>query len=223
MQFKHPEILWALLLLLIPIIIHLLQLRRFKKTPFTNVAMLQRVMAESRKSQNLKRWLLLFTRLLLLAALVIAFAQPFSSNLNALAKRETVIYLDNSFSMQAKKDGVSLLRKAVQDLVQEIPESTRFTLFTNDRTFRNVTIKQVRNELLSLEASSFQLSLDQIKLKASSLLSNDENVIRDMIILSDLQERKTFTDTLEHIWTYHLVRSVPDKRDNIYVDSLYLG
>ncbi|NNK28782.1 MAG: hypothetical protein HKP06_11155, partial [Flavobacteriaceae bacterium] len=38
MQFKHPELLYALLLLLIPIIIHLFQLRRFKETPFTNVA-----------------------------------------------------------------------------------------------------------------------------------------------------------------------------------------
>jgi hypothetical protein len=45
MQFKHPEILWALLLLLIPIIVHLFELRRFKKTPFTNVKMLQKVVA----------------------------------------------------------------------------------------------------------------------------------------------------------------------------------
>ena len=54
MQFKNPEILWALLLLLIPILIHLFQLRRFKKTPFTNVKMLQKVVVESRKSRSLK-------------------------------------------------------------------------------------------------------------------------------------------------------------------------
>ena len=66
MQFKYPELLWALLLLLIPIFIHLFQLRRFKKTPFTNVKVLKsRVLAESRKSNTLKKWLLLLTRLLL--------------------------------------------------------------------------------------------------------------------------------------------------------------
>ena len=109
MQFKHPEILWALFLLVIPILIHLLQLRRFTKTPFTNVAMLQKVVSESRKSNTLKKWLLLLTRLLLLAAIIIAFAQPFSSANTALQEKETVVYLDDSFSMQAKNNGISLL------------------------------------------------------------------------------------------------------------------
>jgi hypothetical protein len=46
MQFKYPEILWGLLLLLIPILIHLFQLRRFKKTLFTNVKFLKLVVSE---------------------------------------------------------------------------------------------------------------------------------------------------------------------------------
>ncbi|NNG09286.1 MAG: hypothetical protein HKM92_03885, partial [Arenibacter sp.] len=76
MLFKHPELLWAFFLLLIPILIHLFQLRRFKKTPFTNVKILKKVVAESRRSNTLKKWLLLFTRLLLLSALIVAFTQP---------------------------------------------------------------------------------------------------------------------------------------------------
>ena len=35
MHFKHPEFLYALFLLVIPVIIHLFQLRRFKKEAFT--------------------------------------------------------------------------------------------------------------------------------------------------------------------------------------------
>ena len=41
MQFKHPEILYALFLLVIPILIHLFQLRKFKTEAFTNVAFLK--------------------------------------------------------------------------------------------------------------------------------------------------------------------------------------
>ena len=41
MQFKHPDLLYALLLLIIPIIIHLFQLRKFQKEAFTNVAFLK--------------------------------------------------------------------------------------------------------------------------------------------------------------------------------------
>ena len=223
MQFKHPEILWALLLLLIPILVHLLQLRRFKKTAFTNVAMLQRVVSESRKSQNLKKWLLLFTRLLLLASLITAFAQPFFSKSDALTERETVIYLDNSFSMEAKKNGLSLLRKSVQDVVQDIPQSKTISLFTNERTFRNVTIKQIQNELLSLSASPTQMGLEQIQLKAASLFSTNNNVIKDMVLISDLQGRQPPSTALEDSIRFHLVQTIPDKNNNIYIDSLYLG
>ncbi|UOY06309.1 BatA domain-containing protein [Muricauda sp. SCSIO 64092] len=223
MQFKHPEILWALLLLLIPILIHLLQLRRFKKTPFTNVAMLQRVVSESRKSQNLKKWLLLFTRLFLLAFLIIAFAQPFSSKLDALTKRETVIYLDNSFSMQVKKDGMALLGKSIQDLIQIIPETTNFTLFTNEQTFQNVTIKQIQNNLLSLETSAKQLRLDQIVLKAKSLFTQDDKSIKELLIISDLQERMATANDVLDIENLHIVQTLPVKRNNIYIDSLFLG
>ena len=80
MLFKHPELLWALFLLIIPIFIHLFQLRKFKKTPFTNVKFLQKVVSESRRSNTLKKWLLLVTRMLLFTALILAFAQPFFAN-----------------------------------------------------------------------------------------------------------------------------------------------
>ena len=82
MQFKHPELLYALLLLLIPIIVHLFQLRRFQKELFTNVEFLKKVDLQTRKSQNLKKWLTLITRLLLLAAVILAFAQPYTSTSN---------------------------------------------------------------------------------------------------------------------------------------------
>lgn len=103
MQFKHPELLYALFLLVIPIIVHLFQLRKFKKVPFTNVAFLKAATLKTRKSAQIKKWLILCTRMLVLAALVFAFAQPFTSKTDVLnTKKETVIYLDNSFSMQAK-------------------------------------------------------------------------------------------------------------------------
>ncbi len=97
MQFKHPEILYALLLLLIPIIIHLFQLRRFQKVPFTNVAFLKEISVQTRKSSTIKKWLTLLTRLLLLAGIILAFAQPYTSNKKSFnTTQETVIYLDKN-------------------------------------------------------------------------------------------------------------------------------
>lgn len=54
MQFKHPEILYALFALLIPIFIHLFQLQRFVKIPFTNVRFLKEIELQTRKSSRLK-------------------------------------------------------------------------------------------------------------------------------------------------------------------------
>ena len=72
MQFKHPELLYALFLLLIPIIVHLFQFRKFQKEDFTNVAFLKEVTLQTRKSSQLKKWLTLLTRLLLFAAIIIS-------------------------------------------------------------------------------------------------------------------------------------------------------
>lgn len=223
MQFKHPEILWALVLLLIPILIHLFQLRRFKKTPFTNVAMLQKVVAESRKSNTLKKWLLLFTRLSLLAALIIAFAQPFIANISALQQKETVVYLDDSFSMQAKSNGLSLMEKSIQDLIKNIDPESTFSLFTNERTFKNVTIKDIQNNLLSLPYSHKQLSLEEIQLKAGTLFSNTNNTSRDLVLISDFQTRMgALTSSLDSVTNTYYVPIRPREVQNVSIDSAYL-
>ena len=71
MQFKHPELLWGLLLLLIPILVHLLRLRRFRDTPFTNVRVLRKILVEANRSSRLKRWLLHFANPSLLLKTVV--------------------------------------------------------------------------------------------------------------------------------------------------------
>lgn len=223
MLFKHPELLWSLFLLLIPILIHLFQLRRFKKTPFTNVKILKKVVAESRRSNSLKKWLLLCTRLLLLAALIIAFAQPFIPGKSALVNKQTVIYLDNSFSMQALSGTGTLLENAVQELLRSVPEASDFSLFTNDKTLRKVQIGDIKNDLLAIPYSNRQLTLEAIHLKAGSLFDGPENTENNLIVISDFQSRilPSSADTLS-LFNTHLVQSIPEDRVNISVDSVYV-
>ncbi len=224
MQFKHPEILWALFLLVIPVVIHLFQLRRFTKTPFTNVAMLQKVVSESRKSNTLKKWLLLFTRLFLLAAIIIAFAQPFNAMVTALKEKETVIYLDDSFSMQVRENGLSLLEKAVQDLIKNLDGETSLSLFTNERTFRDITIKDIQNTLLSLPYASNQLDLKEIGLKANTLFSTSNATAKNLIVISDFQQRIFSQDVpLDSTITTHYVPLTPRDVQNVSIDSISIS
>ncbi|MGX1930366.1 BatA domain-containing protein [Flagellimonas sp. 2504JD4-2] len=223
MQFKHPEILWALFLLLIPILIHLFQLRRFKKTPFTNVAMLQKVVSESRKSNTLKKWLLLLTRLLLLACLIIAFAQPFSASLTALQQKETVVYLDDSFSMQAKANGITLLEKSVQNLIKSLDAEQVFSLFTNQRTFKNIRVKDIQNNLLSLPYSHKQLTLDEIQLKGNTLFSESNAMQKNLILISDFQQNLASTSIpADSSITSYFVSMLPQEVKNVTIDSVHI-
>lgn len=54
MQFQYPALLWSLLALAIPIIVHLFQLRKFQKVAFTNIALLKKISFQTRKVHNLK-------------------------------------------------------------------------------------------------------------------------------------------------------------------------
>jgi len=225
MQFKYPEIFWALFLLLIPIIVHLIQLRKFRKTPFTNVRLLQKVTAQSSKTRSLKRWLLLFCRLLLLAMLIMAFSGPYLANVDVEKSKETIIYLDNSFSMQVKTTDRSLLENAIQDLVKQIPESFEFTLFTNDRVFNKTQLKNIQNELLTLSPTYRQLGYEDVLVRAKSLLENTDEQTGELIIVSDLQSRfmdKGNPDPVDGLRT-RVVALDPGELSNIVLDTVYIA
>jgi hypothetical protein len=224
MQFKNPEILYALFLLLIPIIVHLFQLRKFQKVAFTNVAFLKEATLQTRKSSQIKKWLILCTRLLLLAAIVIAFAQPFTSKTNTFStKKETVIYLDNSFSMQAKGREGELFIRAIQDLIGNIPEDDNITLLTNDADYRNTTIKNIKNDLLQLGYSSNNLSLEAALLKSNTFFSKEKGTTKNLVFISDFQQNNdNFSPKIELLTNLHLVKLTPVSENNIAIDSAFI-
>jgi len=185
--------------------------------------MLQKVVSESRKSNTLKKWLLLITRLLLFAAIIIAFAQPFIATNTALQKKETVVYLDDSFSMQAKNNGISLLEKAVQDFIKNIGADTEFSLFTNEKTFSNVRVSDIQNSLLSLTFSHKQLNLNEIGLKANTLFSQNQGTIKNLIVISDFQERISVANPeLDSRLQVHFVPLQAQELQNISIDSVFV-
>ena len=224
MQFIYPELLWALLLLLIPILVHLFQLRRYRKTPFTNVKFLKKVASQSRRSNTLKKWLLLLTRMALIAALVFAFAQPFFAEKSALKKKELVIYLDDSFSMQAKADGNTLLENAVQGLIRSASNVDVFSLFTNEKVYENTDMTDIKNDLLGLDYTIKPLNLKEITLKGKTYFSASTDNEKHLIIISDFQGNlgSTPLDSTDQI-QYHLVQQRPDENRNISIDSLFVS
>jgi hypothetical protein len=222
MQFKHPEILYFLFLLVIPILVHLFQLRRFKKEYFTNVKILKELSIQTRKSSKLKKWLLLATRLLLLAFVIIAFAQPFFTAKDSKnASNELYIILDNSYSMQAKGQKGELLKRAVEDLLEHAPENQNLSLLTNSENFWNTDIKSIQKELQNLKysATAFNLEsiLNQIKARKSAF-GKDVVIITDAVGL----EAKQLTSINKDLNTLFVVPKA-EQKNNISIDSVYIN
>ncbi|WP_284652012.1 BatA domain-containing protein [Flavobacterium terrisoli] len=221
MQFKHPEILYFLFLLVIPILVHLFQLRRFKKEYFTNVQFLKELSIQTRKSSTIKKWLLLLTRLLLLACLILAFAQPFFTAKESLkATNEMYVILDNSYSMQAKGKKGELLKRAVQDLLEHTPETKNFSLITNSETYWNTDIKSIQKDLQDLKYSATPFRLDNLIAKVNarkSAFNKDIIVITDAVGLETNQAKSFKKED-----NVYFIITEAEQKNNVSIDSVYI-
>jgi hypothetical protein len=221
MHFKQPEILYFLFLLIVPILVHLFQLRRFKKEYFTNVRFLKALSIQTRKSSKVKKWLLLACRMLLLTCIILAFAQPFFESKDSKnASNEMYIILDNSFSMQAKGKKGELLKRAIQELLEETPENANFSLLTNTDNYWNTDIKTIRSELQNQKYSATPFQLDNIiaKVKAhKSAFKKDIVIITDAVGLAPNQLKNIDTDNIP----YFIIPKA-EQKNNVAIDSVFI-
>ncbi|URM35105.1 vWA domain-containing protein [Flavobacterium anhuiense] len=222
MHFKHPEILYFLFLLIVPILVHLFQLRRFKTSYFTNVRFLKELAIQTRKSSKIKKRLLLTTRLLLLTCAIIAFAQPFFEAADSKnASNEMYIVLDNSFSMQAKGKKGELLKRAVQELLENTPENTQFSLLTNTENFWNTDIKSSRSALQNLKysASPFDLSAITAKIKAHKSAHK-----KDIVIITDaVGLKEAAIQNIDFEEKPYFIVPEAEQKNNVSIDSVYIS
>src|SRR5688572_29500735 len=116
MQFLYPGFLWVLTALAIPIILHLFYFRRYKKVYFSNLRFLREVKEETSARNRLRNLLILLARLLAMAFVILAFAQPFipANDDQKAGIRNISLFVDNSFSMQSFGQELSLFDRARQ-------------------------------------------------------------------------------------------------------------
>ena len=110
MQFLYPGFLWGLLAVVVPIAIHLLQLRRPQRVLFTNTGFIREVELITMQRRRLQELLVLLTRVLGVIFLVLLFAQPFIPAQRAVEQGDSVgVVVDASPSMQVVGENNQLL------------------------------------------------------------------------------------------------------------------
>ncbi len=230
MDFLSPDMLWFLFALAIPIIVHLFHFKRYKKLPFTNVRLLEELLQKSSTHRRVKHLLILLSRLLALAALILAFAQPFFKGDKEIRRGQKAvsIFVDNSHSMQAQDEGVPLFeiaRSKARALINTFASTDQFQILSNDLNYRErswMSKADALSYLEQLEISNGVLTVDRLHRVISDLQSTSEASHRLSYWFSDFQlsqfEENLTLDTSVS-WYVDLLDAT--QHQNISIDSAW--
>ena len=236
MQFENPMFLLGLLAVLIPILVHLFNFRRYKKVYFSNVEFLRQLQNETKKQSQLKHWLVLAARILTITFLVLAFAKPFFQNADSVIKSGTnyvSVYIDNSFSMEStSSERGTLLDEAKQkakEIVDAYKPSDKFCLLTNDvegKHFRFVSPDDFKTLVDEVAVSSMSGTLSSMVKKQHEFLKKNTSENKTSYVLSDFQQSFSDFENVSQLDTQLTTVFLPLKSEqvnNIFIDSVSLS
>lgn len=239
MKFVYPEFLWALFALVIPIVIHLFNFRKYKTLYFSSLQFIKHVDQQTRSTQKLKHLLVLFLRLLAFAFLIFAFAQPYipvNNDNESAGKPVLAIYIDNSFSMTAKGTEGELLsesREMARKMIKNASLDTRILLSTNLMNGieqRLLTKVDALEQLDKIEPVALVRNIDDILNWQRAFLDKENESrqkigIRQYVFFSDFQKSSARTAELkeDEVAFYYPVKLTAQAKENIYVDSVWFS
>lgn len=197
MTFLQPWLLYGLPLIALPVVIHLINQRRFQTIPWAAMMFLMAAHRMARGYSRLRQWMILLFRTLAVAGLVFAISRPLASGWLGLAAGSrpdtTIILLDRSPSMQQAGTGtgeskqVTGARQLVQTL--DLLGSGRWVLI--DSTSRSPQELQSPSALLSVPTagpSSAPADLPLMLQAAYDYIRTNQTGRTEIWICSDLRE-----------------------------------
>ncbi len=234
MRFLYPQMLWGLLALLIPILIHLFNFRRHKLVYFSNTAVLRSIQQENAKTRKLKYLVTLLLRCLFIAALVLAFAFPYhpEKQLNVNAENNLVgIYIDNSMSMKGQSQRTTMIedaRQSARDLVHKLNPSNRYLLMTNSFEIQNeypMNQEEMLDQLDRMNPDGAPAPMGEVIDRFEMLGKQHGFEISTLFVYSDFQSNTFDLSAAKADTTMQVivVPMVPEFKTNLYIDSVWLA
>ena len=233
MEFLYPNMLYALLALLIPLVIHLFNFRRHKTVYFSNTSVLKTIEQENSKTKKLKHFFVLMSRMLFILALVIAFAYPYKKD-NSLVNKNVnnliAIYIDNSMSMQSHSTEKTLFeesRTSALKLIDNLSQSQKYILLSNDREPQNeypMNKDEMMLRLSEMKVETSPTSFEDIYKALSFIRKKNNFESATLFAYSDFQKNMMALNDLKNDSAIQIV-VLPLKSDfqnNIYIDSVWL-
>jgi hypothetical protein len=197
--FTNLALLGGLAAITAPILIHLLLRRKSQRMRFSTVQFFLKQDEQSMRKRKLRNLLLLATRVLLFTLIALAFARPFLPG-GAIPpdegdRRELVILLDTSASMQAASPGGVQWTRAVEAARKELEKlkmNDRAALITCSTRAELISefapASVVQTKLEAVKPSFGKAQLDEGLRQATKVLATaNPNSKVEICIISDLQ------------------------------------
>lgn len=229
MSFAYPEFLFALAAISVPVIIHLFNFRRFKKIYFSDIRFLKDVEIETKSRNQLKNLLILLSRILAITFLVMAFARPVipTGSKPTSASNAVVIYIDNSFSMNAEGENGNLLEEAKAKAIEigsAYSNGAQLRLLTNDfapHHYRDLSFEEFKNEVTAVQPSAAVKSIDDVISRTAGMFGPTNGT--GLYYISDFQRttslsKSNVSDSLLSIYAVPIQSEI---ESNIYIDSCW--
>lgn len=214
LSFLNSPLLWGMALVSVPIIIHLLFRRRFRRIEWAPMKYLKLSIQKNRRRIRLEQLLLLLLRCLIplllffMVARPILHAQGLGSWLGARSRTSHVVLLDDSLSMGFQQDGRSAWERA-KGLAAQVADAAgkkdRFTLILASRPatplLQDTEIEgaaDVVGELDQVALSDMHVAWDTVFKTVTQAVDRSSYPIRDLTIVTDLR-REGWDDTLDEI------------------------
>lgn len=236
MQFLYPYFLFALFAVAVPVIIHLFNFRKYKTVYFSNVQFLKNVRQETKSKSQLKHILVLLCRILAIASLVFAFAQPYqpvADNIKNTVKEQVSVYIDNSFSMDAETSTGKMLeiaKKRALNIVNTYPATSDFILITNDfeaKHQRKISKEEAVEFISEIQTSPRIRKFSEVfsRQKVFTNYQNKDEIKNTLYVLSDFQKSSSDIESIKNDSTLK-VNFIPlntQANKNLYIDSCYFS
>jgi hypothetical protein len=176
MGFLAPWFLGGLLAVGLPIYVHLLRRHKSTPLPFSSLMFFEQRTQSSVKHRRLRYLLLFALRTALIVLLMLAFARPFirsTTMSSAAAGRQSVLAIDNSFSMRqgdrlskAKSEAISMLNglRGPAQIVSFSGQTRLLTDMSADKAALRAAIEAIQP---TDEASSYADLVRELKVLAT--------------------------------------------------------
>lgn len=201
MIFLNPAVLFGLLAASIPVLIHLLNLKKLKKIEFSTLSFLKELQKNKIRKLKLKQWLLLALRVLIILLVVTAFARPTLKGValggtTSAAKTTAVFILDDTFSMSAVGTEGSYFNQAketINELLNNLQEGDEAALLLvsdpgNEEITPTLNLSEFRKQIKDADISFSSGTLNHSIIRAGEILDKSGNFNKEIYLLSDFQK-----------------------------------